>query len=153
MQITTEFTVAAPIDRVWPYMLNVEKVAQCAPGAQLTGVIDDRTYEGKIGVQLGPIHVNYKGKVHIEEIDEQSHRIRMRAEGTEAQGRGGATATVTTLMQPQDGKTVVKTDSDIGVTGLVAQFGRTGIMRDVANRLARQFASCLEGQLQGNTSG
>ena len=153
MQITTEFTIAAPIDRVWPYMLDVQKVAQCAPGAQLTGVIDDKTYEGKIGVQLGPIHVNYKGKVHIEEIDQQAHRIRLRAEGSEAQGRGGATATVTTIMEPQDGKTAVKTDSDIGVTGILAQFGRTGIMRDVAQRLARQFASCLEGQLQATAAG
>ncbi len=144
MIISTRFEVEAPIDAVWRHMLDVQKVAHCVPGAQLTEVIDERTYAGKIGVKLGPIDVGYRGRVHLEEVDEQVHRVRLKAEGSETRGRGGVFATVTSELHDEGGKTVVSTESDIAVTGLVAQFGRSAIMQEVAQRMARHFATCLE---------
>jgi carbon monoxide dehydrogenase subunit G len=144
MNIKTKFEVKAPLEAVWRYMLDVQKVAPCVPGAQLTEVIDDRTFAGKIGVKLGPIDVGYRGKVHIDQIDEQTHRVRLKAEGSESRGRGGATATVTSVLSEQDGQTRVEMDSEVAVTGLVAQFGRSSIMQEVSQRMAERFARCLE---------
>jgi carbon monoxide dehydrogenase subunit G len=146
--ITTRFQVDAPIETVWQSMLDVRLVAGCVPGAELTELIDERTFTGKLGVKLGPIEVAYRGRLHLDEIDEASHRVRMRADGSEARGRGGAAATITTQLLSAEGKTAVDMQSDVAVTGIVAQFGRTAIMQEVANRMAERFARCLEQKLK-----
>ena len=55
MLITTRFDLEVPVETAWAYMLDVQKMAHGVPGAALTQVIDDRTYEGKIGVKVGAI--------------------------------------------------------------------------------------------------
>ncbi len=148
MIITTRFSVDAPLEVVWRYMLDVQKIAPCVPGAHLTEVIDDRTYTGRMEVKIGPISLGYNGRVHIEEIDEAARRVRLRGEGVDARGRGGASATVTAEMHTEDGKTAVIMESDVAVTGLVAQFGRSAIMQDISQRLAQRFADCLEKEIK-----
>jgi carbon monoxide dehydrogenase subunit G len=39
-------------------------------------------------------------------------------------------------------------ESDVAVTGLVAQFGRSAIMQDISQRLAQRFADCLEREIK-----
>ena len=153
MIITTSFQVDAPLDIVWRHLLDVPAIAPCVPGAQLTSVIDDRTYAGKIQVKLGPIAVDYKGQVKIDAIDEVAHTVNLKADGVESRGRGGAAATVHSEMHADGGRTVVTMQSDVAVSGLVAQFGRLAIMQDVSQQLAQQFASCLEQQLKSSPAG
>lgn len=153
MIITTSFQVDAPLDVVWRYLLDVPRIAPCVPGAQLTSVIDDRTYEGKIQVKLGPITVDYKGQVKIDAIDEAAHTVNLKANGVESRGRGGAVASVRSELHAEGGRTVVTMQSDVAVSGLVAQFGRSAIMQDVSQRLAQQFAGCLEQQLKAAPAG
>lgn len=148
MILTTAFEVAAPLRVVWSQMLDVPRIAHCVPGAQLTEVIDDRTYAGKIEVKLGPIAVGYRGRLHIEAVDEATHTVKLRAEGNESRGRGGASATVTARLREVGEKTAVTMESDVAVSGLVAQFGRSSIMQEVAQRMAQRFASCLEQELR-----
>jgi uncharacterized protein len=146
--LNTSFEVDAPLAVVWATMLDVQQIAHCVPGATLTEVIDERTYAGKIEVKLGPIAVGYGGRVHLDEIDEGAHTVKLRAEGNESRGRGGATATVTTTLSEVGGKTAVSMQSDVAVSGLVAQFGRSAIMQEVSQRLAQRFANCLEQELK-----
>lgn len=151
MVITTRFALAAPVDAAWGYLLDVEKIANCVPGASLTEVIDDKTYAGKIEVRLGPIAVSYKGRVMIESIDAASHTVRIQGEGAEIRGRGGATATMTAQLEANGEGTSVLMNTDLAVSGLVAQFGRSTIMQEVAQRVTQRFASCVEQQLKAAT--
>ncbi|HYM50328.1 MAG TPA: SRPBCC family protein [Candidatus Limnocylindrales bacterium] len=152
MILTTTFQVDAPLSPVWTYMLDVPRIAHCVPGAQLTEVIDERTYAGKIEVKLGPIGVAYKGRLHLEEVDEEAHTVKLRAEGNESRGRGGASARVKASLSEADGKTTVIMESDVAVSGLVAQFGRSAIMQEVSQRLAQRFANCLEQELRAQST-
>ena len=148
MIISTSFEVGAPAETVWAYLLDVKKVAHCVPGAELTEVVDERTFRGKIGVKLGPIEVAYRGTVNLEEVDEQNRRVRLRASGNEARGRGGASATVTSRLESDGQKTTVLMETDLAVTGLVAQSGRSSVMQEVAQRMARRFAACVEQEIK-----
>ena len=65
MVITTRFELGAPVDAAWAYLLDVQKIAHCVPGASLTDVVDDKTYAGKVEVKLGPIGLSYKGRIVI----------------------------------------------------------------------------------------
>lgn len=148
MVITTRFEIAAPIEKAWAYLLDVRKVANCVPGASLTEVIDDRTFDGKIEIKLGPIAVGYKGRVSLENIDEAGHSVQIKAQGVESRGRGGATSTTTAQLTANGEATSVVMNTDLAVSGVVAQFGRTGIMQEVAQRLAQRFGSCVDQELR-----
>ena len=152
MVITTRFDLAVPVETAWAYLLDVEKIADCVPGASLTEVIDDRTYAGKIEVKLGPIAVSYTGRVTLESVDAASHTVRIKGQGAEVRGRGGATATMTAQLDANRQGTSVVMNTDLAVSGIVAQFGRNTIMQEVAQRMTQRFASCVEQQLKAATA-
>jgi len=153
MRIENTVEVDAPLDRVWALVNDIPRVAPCMPGAALTGVVDDQTYEGTVAVKLGPLRMSYKGKVTIDEVDEANHSARLTASGKDTKGAGTARASVETHLEPaSDTHTRLRVTSDVQLTGKVASFGRGGAINDVATRLFGQFADCLRATLEAETA-
>ncbi|HEU4396941.1 MAG TPA: SRPBCC family protein [Actinomycetota bacterium] len=149
MRIENVVEVDAPVDRVWALVNDIPRVAPCMPGAALTGVVDEKTYEGTVAVKLGPLRMTYKGKVVIEEVDETGRSARLAASGKDTKGAGTARATVETRLEPVgDAHTRMSVTSDVQLTGRVASFGRGGAINDVATRLFGEFADCLRATLE-----
>jgi uncharacterized protein len=149
MKIENTVEVDAPLDRVWALVNDIPRVAPCMPGAALTGVLDDKTYEGTVAVKLGPLRMSYKGKVTVDEIDDAGHSARLTASGKDTKGAGTARASVETRLEPAgDTHTRLHVTSDVQLTGKVASFGRGGAINDVATRLFGQFADCLRATLE-----
>ena len=73
MELSNEFDVAAPIDRAWRVLTDLERIAPCLPGAQLLEVEGDE-HRGAIKVKVGPIVAQYKGKARFTERDEDAQR-------------------------------------------------------------------------------
>jgi hypothetical protein len=142
MELAHEFTVNTPIDRAWAVLTDVERIAPCMPGAELTEV-DGDTYHGLVKVKVGPITAQYKGTASFVEKDEAAHRAVLKAAGRDARGQGNASATVTAVMTEQGDGTQVNIATNMTVSGRVAQFGR-GVMADVTNKLLQQFVGNLE---------
>ena len=142
MEIENEFDVPAPVDHVWTYLLDVERVAPCMPGAELTEVVDDHTWKGKVNMKLGPVSLAFAGTVTMQERDDQAKRIVLAAKGMEQRGKGAANASVTSWLEQGDGVTNVKMRADIHLTGTVAQLSR-GLLPEVSRKLTQQFADCL----------
>ncbi len=146
MKLENEFTVNSPIERVWEAMLDLEEVTPCLPGAQLTEQVGDE-YRGTMTIKMGPITQKYNGTVSIEETDPESHRAVIKAEGKDQRGQGMASATITSTLSEDGGdSTHVRVETDMHLSGRVAQFGR-GVHRDVASKVMGQFADCLERKL------
>ena len=148
MEIENEFTVAASADRLWSYLLDVERIAPCMPGAELTETVDERTWKGKVNMKLGPVSLSFSGTVAIEERDDAAHRVVLRAKGMESKGKGAANAAVTSWLEPGKGVTTVKMVADIQLTGAVAQLSR-GLLPEVSRKLTQQFADCLQETMLG----
>src|SRR6478736_6596918 len=142
MELAHEFTVNTPIDRAWAVLTDVERIAPCMPGAELTEV-DGDTYHGLVKVKVGPITAQYKGTASFVEKDEAAHRAVLKAAGRDARGQGNASATVTAVMTEQADGTRVTIATNMTVSGRVAQFGR-GVMADVTAKLLQQFVGNLE---------
>jgi carbon monoxide dehydrogenase subunit G len=142
MEIENEFDVPAPVDHVWTYLLDVERVAPCMPGAELTEVVDDHTWKGRVNMKLGPVSLAFVGTVTMQERDDQAKRIVLAAKGMEQKGKGAANASVTSWLEQGDGVTNVKMRADIHLTGTVAQLSR-GLLPEVSRKLTQQFADCL----------
>jgi carbon monoxide dehydrogenase subunit G len=145
MLIENEFTVAAPIDFLWNYLLDVEKIAPCMPGAELTEIVDDRNWKGKLNAKFGPVSMSFAGTVTIESRDDTAHRVVLSAKGMEQKGKGAANAKVTSWLEPgpTDGVTLVKMEADITLTGAAAQLSR-GLLPEISKKLTQTFADCLQ---------
>ncbi|GLX52641.1 hypothetical protein Shyhy01_55910 [Streptomyces hygroscopicus subsp. hygroscopicus] len=145
MEMHHEFTVPVPVDRAWPALLDIERVAPCLPGA-VVEEYDGKTVTGSVKVKVGPVTVTYRGTAVFEEQDAREHRMVLVANGRETRGQGTARATVTGTLTERDGGTAVSVRTDLTVTGRPAQFGR-GVLAEVGDRLVGQFADCLASRL------
>ena len=142
MELNDSFEVAHPIGAVWDVITDVERIAPCLPGAQLTGS-DGDAYEGLVKVKVGPITSQYKGKASFTERDDANHRLLMSASGRDTRGAGNASAEITVALEAvSDTATRVSVNTDLTITGKVAQFGR-GVLADVSKKLMGQFADNL----------
>src|SRR6185312_11452972 len=142
VKIEDSFRVEVPVEEAWKVLLDLERIAPCLPGAQLTEVEGDE-YRGTVKIKVGPITAQYKGVAKIEEADEANRKVVLQAEGRDTRGQGNASATVTATLVPEGEGTTVNIDTDLNITGKVAQFGR-GVMADVSSKLLGQFADNLK---------
>lgn len=138
-----EFRVPVPIERVWPVLLDAERIAPCLPGAALESV-DGDTFTGRLRVKVGPITIVYRGSATFEHVDPEARTLTLRAAGRETRGPGTANAEVTARLSDEDGHTRVRVETSFNVTGRPAQFGR-GMLADVGGKLIDLFAANLAG--------
>jgi uncharacterized protein len=150
MKLEHSFQVAAPLDRVWEALIDVERVAPCLPGAEVTEAGEDGTYRGTFSVRLGPTTAAYRGELAMEEVDATAHRAVMRANGQDKRGQGSAKATIVSTMREDGGATTVDVETDFTITGRLARFGRGGMIEDVSNRLLRDFSECLQKRIEAS---
>ena len=146
MLIDNEFRVAAPADRLWSHLLDVERIAPCLPGAELTEVVDDRNWRGRMKMKFGPVAMAFAGTVTMVDRNDDDHRVVLRANGTESKGKGAATAEVTSWLEQESDETLVKMRADITLQGFVAQVSR-GMLPDISAKLTQQFADCLRADM------
>ncbi len=151
MRLENSFTVEAAPDAVWAAMLDFERVAGCVPGSEVVGQTDDGGFEASTRVKVGPMSMTYRGVVAIVEQDDGSRRAVMRARARETRGQGTATAQMVMAVH-EETPVRVTIDTDVDVTGRVAQMGR-GVMQDVAGRIVDQFAENFRALLAAGAAG
>ena len=154
MQLENEFEVALPPAEAWEVLLDIERIAPCMPGAEMTGIVDDHTYRGKVSVRLGPVALSFDGTAVFEEVDAEKRRARVKAEGADSKGRGGAAATVVFRIEPAGAGSKVIVETDLYLSGSVAQYGRgVGLIQNIAGQLISQFSDNLQAELTRTAGG
>jgi len=149
MQLENSFQVSAPPDRVFAYLLDINKVVGCVPGAELTEVVDETTFKGRVKVKVGPITVAYNGTARISERDQAHRTATLSAEGRETTGPGSARATALMKVETAGENSLVTITTEYHVAGRVAQFGR-GVMEDVSKRLVNEMAACIQANVESD---
>ena len=142
MDLNHEFTVNVPVAEAWAILTDLERIAPCLPGAQLTEVEGD-TYRGQVKIKVGPILAQFKGQASFVSRDDAAHKATLKGEGRDTTGKGNASAIITaelTSVTPTSTKCTVHTD--LSISGKVAQFGR-GALADVSDKLLAQFSENL----------
>ena len=142
MDLNHSFSVNVPVDDAWRILTDVERIAPCLPGAKLEEVNGD-TYSGFVKVKVGPIQAQFKGQASFVERDDAAHKAVLKGEGRDTTGKGNASALITARLTAESPtSTKVTVDTDLNITGKVAQFGR-GAMADISNKLLDQFVENL----------
>jgi carbon monoxide dehydrogenase subunit G len=148
VELDNSFEVPLPPAEAWPVLMDIRRIAPCMPGAELTDVVDDTTYKGGIAVRLGPVALTFAGVVKFEEIDNTNHTARVKAQGSDAKGRGGANAAASFRLEPAGSGSKVLVHTDLSLSGSVAQYGRgVGIVQATAAQIMNQFAANLKAQI------
>lgn len=152
MQLNNEFTVATGVEETWRLLTDLERVAPCMPGATMNGR-DGEDYLGTVKIKVGPIGANFAGKARFLAQDDNAKTATISMAGKDAKGSAAANATIQARLEslgPASTRVVVDTDLDI--TGRMAQFGR-GAIADVSNRLMTQFTENLSREILGVPAG
>jgi len=148
MEFDNAFDVPLPPARAWAVLMDIPRIAPCMPGAELTEIVDAQNYKGKISVRLGPVALAFAGRVELDNIDAVNRTARVRAQGSDAKGRGGANATTKFRIEPNGAGAKVSIHTDLALSGAVAQYGRgVGMIETTAAQLVKQFADNLRAQL------
>jgi uncharacterized protein len=150
VELTNDFEVSVPVEQAWAVLTDLERIAPCLPGAQLTEIEGDE-HRGTVKVKVGAITATYKGVATITERDDDAHRAVLVAKGRESRGSGNASATITAQLSPADLGTRVSLRTDLALTGKVASIGR-GVLADVSGKLLAQFVENLETEVLAASS-
>lgn len=142
MDLNHQFTVNVPIAEAWVILTDLERIAPCLPGAQLTEVEGD-TYRGQVKIKVGPILAQFKGQASFVSRDDVAHKATLKGEGRDTTGKGNASAVITAeLTSVSPTSTTCTVHTDLTISGKVAQFGR-GALADVSDKLLAQFSENL----------
>ena len=142
MNLHHEFTVPVPAADAWKILTNLERLAPCLPGAQLTEIEGD-IYRGQVKIKVGPILAQFKGQASFVSRDDANFLASLKAEGRDTGGKGNASATITARLEPVTASSAKCTvDTQLNISGKVAQFGR-GALADVSDKLLLQFVDNL----------
>ncbi|MGW1716607.1 SRPBCC family protein [Streptomyces sp. NPDC002156] len=145
MKIDNEFEVGVPVERAWQALTDLESLAPCMPGAQLTGV-EDEVYRGRVKVKVGPVISQFAGTARFVEKDEAAHHAVISAVGKDTRGAGNASATIDARLRAEGAGTVVTVSTDLNISGKLAQFG-SGMIKEISEKLFAQFIENVEAQL------
>lgn len=150
MELVNEFTVNRPISETWEVLTNVERIVPCLPGAQLTKV-DGEIYHATVRIKVGPIAAAFRGQANFVELNSEKFYLELKAAGRDASGKGSAAATITAqLEEVSENVTHCVVNTDLSITGKVAQFGR-GAMEDISGKIISQFASNLNSMIESES--
>ena len=151
MDLNHAFTVEVPVEDAWRILTDVERIAPCLPGAQLQEIEGD-IYRGAVKVKVGPIQAQFKGQASFVEFDDVAHKVVLKGEGRDIGGKGNASALITAELTALTAtSTSVTVNTDLSVTGKVAQFGR-GAMADISDKLLAQFVVNLNEMIAASDS-
>lgn len=154
MEFDNSLEVPLPPDEAWKVLLDIQRIATCIPGAELTEVVDAQTYKGKVAVRIGPVAMSLVGQARLEAIDFENYRARVKAQGADPKGRGSTDSVIEFRLEPAGTGTRVLIHSDVKLTGSIAQYGRgSGMIQSVASQLIGQFGEALKAQITQSGSG
>lgn len=155
MQVTLNkvFTLDGSVNDAWDLLRNIEQVANCMPGAEITETVDDNNFKGSVKVKIGPMHVAFSGTIEVQAINAGEHQVHLIARGQDSKGSSSASMDLTARVRNgESGASELTGDADVTVNGKLANFGGR-MMTQVADQILDQFADNFSGKLAASASG
>ena len=147
MKFTQTAQIPVAREPLWDFLMDVPKVAQSLPGVESVSQIDDTTYEGALKVRVGPIALNLKGKIFLEEKDKQNWRAALRAEAKDRMAAGAVNGkTSMALKEVAPDQTELLVETDVNILGKIGEFGQP-IIRKKADSMLKEFVENIKKQL------
>ncbi|RDD62195.1 CoxG family protein [Ferruginivarius sediminum] len=152
MKLQHEFEIGRSRDDVWAFFKDIPTVARCLPGAQYEDKDETGKHVGKMLMKVGPFQTAFEGAADVV-YDDANNRIDVTGKGVDKKGGSRGKMTMAVQVTEADAATKVHVTTDVQLSGAIAQFGRTGIIEEVADVLIADFVRNADANLSSHTSG
>lgn len=149
--IEVHFDVPHPIERVWEFMGDLPAVAACLPGATIDSHEGERV-KGTIAIKFGPMSAAFAGAARLER-DDAAKRAVLRGAGQDSLSKSRTQGDITYRLEalPAD-NTRVHVDMIYALQGPLAQFSRSGLVKDFVRRMVADFGKQISRRLGGQAA-
>ncbi len=143
MKSQGSFTLNAPIDKVWEFLMDPESMAKVLPGCEALEETGPDTFTGTLKIGVAAVKGTYSGSVQL--LDKTAPtRYRMLIDGNSKRGFVKGEATVE--LAAQNEATVLTYDAETQVGGLIANVGQR-MVGGAAKRIINQSLEKLQQEL------
>jgi carbon monoxide dehydrogenase subunit G len=146
MEIKQNFVVSQPLPTVWAFFHDIPSVAACLPGAEYLGTKADGSISGKVSAKVGPFQASFEGEAKVK-YDEEAKKVEFEGKGVDRRGASRGKMSMLCKLVPEGDATRVDVHADVQLSGAIAQFGRTGLITEIANQLVGEFVRNAETEL------
>ena len=149
--IEVHFDVPHPIDRVWAFMGDLPAVASCLPGATIDSHEGERV-KGTIAIKFGPMSAAFAGAARLER-DDAARRAVLRGAGQDSLSKSRTQGDITYRLEALAAdNTRVHVDMVYALQGPLAQFSRSGLVKDFVRRMVADFGKQISRRLSGQAA-
>jgi carbon monoxide dehydrogenase subunit G len=142
-----QYPVASSVEAAWTVLANMNELATCMPGAQITEEIDATHYKGAVKVKVGPAVAAFAGTIEILTLDIESRTLKMMGKGADKGGSSASMELTATLVPADAGHCTLQGHAEVIVNGKFAQFGGR-MMTSVSDMILAQFADVFSQKAQ-----
>lgn len=152
VRVEERFVVAAPVERVWDTLVDPRRVVACVPGGELRAIVDERTFDGRVNMRLGPLALSYAGRVRLAEVDVAARRVTI--VGGAREGSSGAARLVleSQVVPLADGRAEVVAHARIDVSGRALELGRS-LLEALGHVVFQDFAARIRSSVEAEARG
>ena len=140
VQLDKTFPLPSSPAIAWEFLQDVEAVAGCMPGANLTERVDENRHKGTVKVRIGPATMSFRGEVEVQDVDPATQSLRLIGKGTDSTGNSGVSMNLLARIDAVDGGlSELVGSSEVSMSGKAAAFGGR-MMNSVADKILLQVA-------------
>ena len=147
MKFQGNLLIARPVEKVWEFLWDVEKLSQCIPGCQSVKTIKEREkYELTVKDNVGPITVQFDMLADVKKM-EPLKRIEIAMEGKDFKA-GGVRQTMALGLTPKGNETEIVFETDVNVFGRLGTLGYPFVKKK-AEAVIKEFGDKVKGAIEG----
>jgi uncharacterized protein len=142
VRIEQQLTIAAPVARIWEFLMDIPAMSQCVPGVENVEQVGENEFTARVKQKIGPVVVNFDCQITILSVDKASYSSSAQVIGRDVKVLSGMKALMSMNLAPRDDGVLFTVVTDVEISGKIAQYGH-GIVRQRANALLEAFGQCI----------
>ena len=146
MRFEHEFSVNAPVERVWDFLMDVPRMASCIPGTTDITRIDESNYDAMVVARIGPITAKFGCRITIASLDPVAHAATIELSGKDNRLGGGIKGKMAMTLTEIEHGALIRIVSDVDILGKIGQYGH-GMVSKRADAMLNDFTACARAKL------
>jgi carbon monoxide dehydrogenase subunit G len=148
MKFQGNILIARPVETVWQFLWDIEKIAGCIPGCEGVKAIKEREkYELKVKDSVGPISVHLDLLADVKKV-EPLKSIEIAMEGKDFKA-GGVRQTMALALTPKGNETEIGFETDVNVFGRLGTLGYPFVKKK-AESVIKEFGEKIKNAIEAD---
>ncbi len=148
MQFEEQVAIAAPKEKVWEFIWDVDRFIACVPGCKEAKTVENgKIYTATMVEKVGPFRVEFPMRIEVEQSEPLSH-IKARATGSDSKIGSLMKIDLDVNLKEEGSGTLLSLVATVDILGKLATLGHS-IMKRKANQVMAEFVQELKKNLEG----